>query len=512
MTKVHNVVSVLNLEPSKSAAFTNRNSDIDNRHTDIETKENISRQEKRMKLFENILFNRPIGVQPMNHIVYIILGVIVPVVSSMCYTLIPVHNLFDTPTYWYEFPLQILGAVILNWAGMVLFKCSFYMDVIYIRDKKHVLVMFCVGGTVLMATYLMEYIIWTLYLDYPFPVPLNGYIIGVVIWTTFDICLWFQFPLEWRKNKQFRKRLMYAIAAITVNTAVIFEYACITIVMSTISQNYQWIISVFLPLLREVNLWITLKCASKASFGDETSTRVVATYTTCTTHSLFLAYTMGSIATFATSVIILIGDFMINIGLSGWIVYIRKKNAESIEKPIELLQELVINEIVEMMIPVIYILCLTFAYFGPNSHLIGHVRNSYWQYNAIDDFEYTVVMIVIFFIVDVGSGIIGAALVRYFCQIKLHRVHVVLQNEFGSGFCFILAANVNGVRNVLYLDVVYIYFVHTILFYFALNNVFFYFQYFGLNMISSASDFTLEFAWLNRTLNNTVSNTSATWF
>ena len=109
MTKVHNVVNVLNLEPSKSAAFTNRNSDIDNRHTDIETKENIFRQEKRMKLFENILFNRPIGVQPMNHIVYILLGVIVPVVSSMCYTLIPVHNLFKNPTYWYEFPLQILG-------------------------------------------------------------------------------------------------------------------------------------------------------------------------------------------------------------------------------------------------------------------------------------------------------------------------------------------------------------------------------------------------------------------
>ena len=454
MTKVHNVVSVLNLEPSKSAAFTNRNSDIDNRHTDIEIKENISRQEKRMKLFENILFNRPIGIQPRNHIFYIILGVIVPVVSSMCYTLIPVHNLFETPTYWYEFPLQILGAVILNWAGMVVFKCSFYMDVIYIRDKKHVLLMFCVGGTALMATYLMEYIIWTLYLDYPFPVPLNGYIIALVIWTTFNISLWFQFPLGWRKNKQFRKRLMHSIAAITLNQAVIFEYACITMVMSTITQNYQWIISVFLPLLREVNLWLSLKCASKASFGDETSTRVVCTYATCTTHSLFLAYTMGSIATFATSIIILVGDFMINIGLSGWIVYIWKKHADSIEKPIELMQELVINEIVEMMVPIIYLSCICFAYFGPNSHLIGHVGNSYWQYIAIDDFEYTAVMIGIFFMVDVGSGIIGAALVGFFCKIKLHKVHVVLVNEFGIAFCFILGANVNGVSIVSHSNLV----------------------------------------------------------
>ena len=512
MTEVHNDAHVLDSEPSKSTPFNIHNADFDNSNTEIEKKEHISRQEKRRKLFESILFNRSICIQPINHIVYVIFGVLVPVLSSTVYTLIPVHNLFESPTHWYEFPLQVLGALVPSWVGMILFKCSFYMDVKYIRDMKHFLVMFFVVGSVLMATYLMEYIIWTLYLDYPYPVPFNGYIIAVVLWTTFNISLWFQFPRGWRKNEPFRKRLVHSIVAITLNQAVIFEYAVITIVMCTMPKNYQWIIAVFLPFIREFNLWLSLKWASKASWGDETSTRVVCTYAACTTHSLFLSYTMGSIATFATSIIILIGDFMINIGLSGWIVYIRKKNAESIEKPIELLQELVINEIVEMMIPVIYILCLTFAYFGPNSHLIGHVRNSYWQYNAIDDFEYTVVMIVIFFIVDVGSGIIGAALVRYFCQIKLHKVHVVLQNEFGSGFCFILAANVNGVRNVLYLDVVYIYFVHTILFHFALNNVFFYFQYFGLNMISSASDFTLEFAWLNRTLNNTVANTSATWF
>ena len=145
---------------------------------------------------------------------------------------------------------------------------------------------------------------------------------------------------------------------------------------------------------------------------------------------------------------------MINIGLSGWIVYIWKKHADSIEKPIELMQELVINEIVEMMVPVIYLSCICFAYFGPNSHLIGHVGNSYWQYIAIDDFEYTAVMIGIFFMVDVGSGIIGAALVGFFCKIKLHKVHVVLVNEFGIAFCFILGANVNGVSIVSHSNLV----------------------------------------------------------
>ena len=454
MTEVHNDVHVLNSEPSKSTTLNVHNADFDNRNTEIEKKEQLSRQEKLRKLFEDILFNRPICIQPINHIVYIIFAVLVPVVSSMVYTLIPVHNLFESPTHWYEFPLQVLGALVPSWVGMILFKCSFYMDVKYIRDMKHFLVMYFVVGSVLMATYLMEYIIWTLYLDYPYPVPFNGYVIAVVLWTTFNISLWFQFPRGWRKNGPFRKRLMHSIVAITLNQAVIFEYAVITIVMCTMPKNYQWIIAVFLPFIREFNLWLSLKWASKASWGDETSTRVVCTYAACTTHSLFLSYTMGSIATFATSIIILIGDFMINIGLSGWIVYIWKKHADSIEKPIELMQELVINEIVEMMVPVIYLSCICFAYFGPNSHLIGHVGNSYWQYIAIEDFEYTAVMIGIFFMVDVGSGIIGAALVGFFCKIKLHKVHVVLVNEFGVAFCFILGANVNGVSIVSHLKLV----------------------------------------------------------
>ena len=131
MTKVNNDAHVLDSEPSKSTPFNMHNADFDNSNTEIEKKEHISRQEKRRKLFESILFNRSICIQPINHIVYVIFGVLVPVLSSTVYTLIPVHNLFESPTHWYEFPLQVLGALVPSWVGMILFKCSFYMDVKY---------------------------------------------------------------------------------------------------------------------------------------------------------------------------------------------------------------------------------------------------------------------------------------------------------------------------------------------------------------------------------------------
>ena len=69
--------------------------------------------------------------------------------------------------------------------------------------------------------------------------------------------------------------------------------------------------------------------------------------------------------------------------------------------------------------------------------------------------------------------------------------------------------------NFLYLNLVDICLSWMILLNFVLiegNFNFFDFQYLGLNMISSASDFTLEFAWLNQTLNNGGEIMSSTLF
>ena len=62
----------------------------------------------------------------------------------------------------------------------------------------------------------------------------------------------------------------------------------------------------------------------------------------------------------------------------------------------ELLQELMVAEIVEFMVPLSYLICFSVAYYGPNANSIGNVRSSQWQFVAVEDFEHTVGIIAIF--------------------------------------------------------------------------------------------------------------------
>ena len=69
-------------------------------------------------------------------------------------------------------------------------------------------------------------------------------------------------------------------------------------------------------------------------------------------------------------------------------------------KAIDLLQELVISEMVEFMVPVFYLFVFIAAYYGPNAKIIGNIGNSYWQFNAVKDVGKTIEFISMFFFID----------------------------------------------------------------------------------------------------------------
>ena len=127
-------------------------------------------------------------------------------------------------------------------------------------------------------------------------------------------------------------------------------------------------------------------------------------------------------------------------------IYTRKKNPANIEKQMELLQDLMVNEIVEFMVPLSYLTCFSVAYYGPNANLIGNVGSSQWQFVAVDDFQHTFGFITLFFLVDLGSVVVSSFFLWVFCRINLWNVYKVVQAEFGLTFTANLIANLNGVR------------------------------------------------------------------
>ena len=95
-----------------------------------------------------------------------------------------------------------------------------------------------------------------------------------------------------------------------------------------------------------------------------------------TRRSLFLTYTLGSIATNTNSNIILATDFLIDLSLVIRLIRLKKIDPLNLEKQIDFLQDLVLNEMIEFIIPLVHLLVFFSAYFGPNSGLIRVIKYS----------------------------------------------------------------------------------------------------------------------------------------
>ena len=128
-------------------------------------------------------------------------------------------------------------------------------------------------------------------------------------------------------------------------------------------------------------------------------------------------------------------------------IWIRKKNSSGVIKQIELLQELLINELVEFLVPLEYVICLIIAYYGPNAGLFGDVGSSYWQYDAIKDIRYTLETIVTLFCIDICSLLSCSVFLWVFCRINVYRVYAVLQREFGTVFLANIVFIMSSVSN-----------------------------------------------------------------
>ena len=117
-----------------------------------------------------------------------------------------------------------------------------------------------------------------------------------------------------------------------------------------------------------------------------------------------------------------------------------------VRKQIELVQELLINELVEFLVPFEFVICLMVAYYGPNVEIIGDVGNNYWQYIAIKDINHTLTTIFTMFFIDICSLLTCSFLLWRFCRINVYQVYVILQREFGVVFLANLVFVLTSVR------------------------------------------------------------------
>ena len=414
-----------------------------------EKEHHVFQSVKRHDTFKNILLNKSTDKISPKYALFAFIGIIPALTSKWIYTLIPVHNVIENPNYWYELPLQLMIGYLVIWATYGTFACSYFMNIKYIRKLRHVLVLWFILASLTIIFFGTLFLVWEDLMQLRYPVPLMGYIYLLISILGIIVAIIFRFPWSWLKHEKFRKRLVWFSVAFFLAQLLYFEYGILTKLFLVLPKHYLWIPALILPFIREINSWLFIKIYSKSSDGDESSVAIVCGHGVCLSHSFFLAYTIGTLATTTFSYVTIAGDFAINFLICLRIIYLKKKaqTPENVEMQIELLQVLVINETNEFIAPLCYILCFMTAYFGPNAGLIGNIGNSYWHYSKIENVEESIEFVFVFMFIDLGSLVVVSILLWKLFRINLYRAFCSLQKEFGLGFSASLAVAFNAVSN-----------------------------------------------------------------
>ena len=239
------------------------------------------------------------------------------------------------------------------------------------------------------------------------------------------------FPKNWRKNKDFRKRLIwYFVTVFIADFVANASYSILDMLFIKIPLSYQWIMALVLPFFKEFNIWTSKKLASRASRGDLSRTSIVCSYNVSTKHLMFLTVKVAN-GTTATLIYILAADFLLNVYFAIRIVYLEKNNTQNKTIQIEMLQSLALNELSEFMVPAVYLMVFNLAYFGPNYSLIGNIGNDYWGKSKISDFEGTLANLVMFFFFDGWSFVLCSLILYFGIRVHLYEACLHLQKEFG---------------------------------------------------------------------------------
>ena len=417
-----------------------------------EKREHIKKSNHRSENFENILQNNFNLLEPQKHILSGLAGILLPIVVTSIYTLVPVHNLILFPQYWYEWLLQFCLSFLVSFAANMVLRFYYVTNIKFVKTIRAFIVVWFVCLVCTLTVFTIATMIWIYGLRYHNPVPLKGYFLYLTIAIAIPAIFWYHFPKEWHKNRNFRLRFQFYVVGYILNLLQFLGYSIITKSLLVIPDEYQWVMAMFLPFVRIINLWLQMKLSRRSSDGDFHATRIFQTQKVFLGYSLFLAYTVGSIATLATSLVIIFEDYLINLLVCLKLLYLQHKDQspECIEKQTQLLQDLMISEWVEVLSPLCYLLCFLMGYYGPNKDLLGNIGSSYWQYNAVDDVNHTIKYLIIFFLVDVSSLLLCGFLLWYFGKINLYNAFAALQEEFGLVFAVSLAGSLNGViRNTI---------------------------------------------------------------
>ena len=96
----------------------------------------------------------------------------------------------------------------------------------------------------------------------------------------------------------------------------------------------------------------------------------------------------------------------------------------------ENLEELIMTERIESVIPFTYLLTFLMAYYGPNAEILGNIKLTIWQYQSVADIEDYIKNLLKLLVIDFLSFATNGILLWITCKINVFKVLKKVQAQF----------------------------------------------------------------------------------
>ena len=90
-----------------------------------------------------------------------------------------------------------------------------------------------------------------------------------------------------------------------------------------------------------------------------------------------------------------------------------------------MIDELVLTERIETLVPLTYMICFAIAYYGPNAEILGSVKLDLWHFKPVLDIGNYMQNLFMLFSVDFMSLIMNGIILRTICNINIFNVRIM---------------------------------------------------------------------------------------
>ena len=403
-------ISIIHVQESK---------DNKNGAKDDESEKDLSKGKNSKK---NSNTNNTVSYWNISYIFGIVVGC-----SMMLSTIliIPRHNSIIYQKYWLEVNLAVAFVILASTLNTTL------EFVVFIKLKIRVAIY--IGIKLYLWTFLpwfilycLCYIIWVISLGYNHPVPL----LGLNVFATWIVSLpglWFSFPRHLRSDVVGRGKLkcymQYQILGLLLS---LLMNDGLKIIYESLPLNVVWIISIIIPIFRQTHIWIFSKLIHRIT-GTSHDDMISYTYGILvqSQYVLFVAIRLST-ATNTTVLSILIVELILHLVTCFQIVHFKNKieshrdedGRMRIQKQ-NLISKLVMSELVEILVALMYMISIAMAYFGPNGALQINILNDYWGNEKIMNISHVYGSLFILFSMDIGNFLSSLFVLWKFTDINL---------------------------------------------------------------------------------------------